>query len=216
MFFSLLWNKNIFMQTLQVAKDANAYARSQIIKTSTRLENNNLAQDQQDYLKRALGSCHYEDAYGIRDLIYEQYKKNKQQGQDKQLAWHNSVVAVTSKYSIGNCSELAHQAFDYILKKAPTMRAEIYRIVGGDHAFVVINRNPTSDPHNPLTWGANAVVCDPWANSVFPARYCPTMLKIYWYDDKTKTNNICDYDPKIHKLEPRPFDTESLRVPKKR
>ncbi|WP_019217775.1 hypothetical protein [Legionella tunisiensis] len=44
---------------------------------------------------------------------------------------------------------------------------EIFSLVSGDHSFVVLGRDLNSDLQDMSTWGPNAVVLDPWLNSVF-------------------------------------------------
>jgi len=121
---------------------------------------------------------------GTRDEIAHK-KKGDQLEKDAVIAHYESVIAVTDKYSLGNCTELATQVFDYVLTEAgPDVRVEIFYINGGDHVFAVLNRDPASDPSNPMTWGSNAVICDPWADLVYPAEEYAGKLKDYWFDGK--------------------------------
>lgn len=74
------------------------------------------------------------------------------------------------QYSLGNCGDLAMFALLYVLQNGPiNINAEIFQIIEGDHHFLVIGRDPKSDPKKPETWGKNAYICDPWANKVFQA-----------------------------------------------
>ena len=49
---------------------------------------------------------------------------------------------------------------------------------GVDHAFVVIGRTRGSLDYNPVTWGLDAIVCDPWhdGGKAFHAANLQTML----------------------------------------
>ena len=121
------------------------------------------------------------------------------------VRYHESVVAVTSKYSLGNCDELATQAFEYVLNH-DNISAEKFRIAGegGDHVFVVINRDPSSDPNDPLSWGENAVICDTWAaneaDQVYPASEYKTHLKNFYHRDGK--NQVEPINLKQHQLIP--------------
>ncbi len=83
--------------------------------------------------------------------------------------------------SSGNCDEFTKQAFDFILYHDNSIKAEVYEIQGGDHVFLVLNRDPNSDPSDPDTWGKKAVICDPWANSVYYALNFRHHLKNFYY-----------------------------------
>jgi hypothetical protein len=67
---------------------------------------------------------------------------------------------LVSKFSCGNCAELAASAFVFLHKL--NVRPLDYMVLdGADHAFVVIGREADSDDWR--KWGKSAVVCDPWA-----------------------------------------------------
>lgn len=78
------------------------------------------------------------------------------------------VPCVAKAYQMGNCGEHARVALEY-LRQTTTPRAEIIADFANDHAFVVIDRDPSSNLSDPTTWGGAAVVCDPWAREYFPA-----------------------------------------------
>ncbi|HHF7365987.1 TPA: hypothetical protein ACPSKY_001091 [Legionella bozemanae] len=73
-----------------------------------------------------------------------------------------------AQYEAGNCLLQAAMAFEY-LKEKGIRPIEIYKMVDGDHAFVVVGRPITSNPRDPSSWGS-AFICDPWANEIYPAR----------------------------------------------
>lgn len=207
------YNKKKLVALAHAAKD---YARQQIVLSSNSPENNLITEDQQHYLRIGLyGSKYKESSLGVRDVIQSEREKRIARGEDKNLAYHNSIVAVTSKYSLGNCQELAHQALEYILKNHKNIRAELFRMQNGDHVFVVINRKSKSDPANPLTWGSNAIICDPWMNIIFHASESATKLKSYYYDLLSDRHTLENYDKSKHTLETMIYNTDELR-PKKR
>lgn len=70
----------------------------------------------------------------------------------------------------GNCGEQSAVACVFLmLRLACPYPVEWYYMEGGDHAFVVINRDAGSNPGKHDTWGKTAVVCDPWYNRCFLA-----------------------------------------------
>jgi hypothetical protein len=71
-----------------------------------------------------------------------------------------TLSKLVTKFSCGNCAELAASAFIYLHKL--NVRPLDYMVLGGaDHAFVVIGREV--DTSDWTKWGTSAVVCDPWA-----------------------------------------------------
>lgn len=87
-----------------------------------------------------------------------------------QVNFITKQVDMAKKYSVGNCTEIALIAMEYIATHDDKISAELFEIAGGDHVFLVVNRDPKSDSHDPLTWGDSAYICDPWANKVYPAK----------------------------------------------
>lgn len=133
-----------------------------------------------------------------REATFDLLEKNSM------IAEYECVIEVTSKYSLGNCQELAMQAFDYILRHTDsTLNAEIFYISGGDHVILVLNRNPASDPADPLSWGEHAVICDPWANKVYKASDYKTHLENFYSNGKY--NHTQPFDHERHTLRPDKF-----------
>jgi hypothetical protein len=198
--------------TIKLAKEALNYARKQIIKGSTQIENN-------IFLEK--GKIEYFDSLNkgiddLRDYAFDLFKDSIQEPKsifielEKDILIRNyeHKIYISSKFSIGNCEELALQAFDYILYKSTGIfNAEIFRIDGGDHAFLVLNRDPDSIPSDPKNWGPHAVICDPWANKVYNASEYLSKLKnfnsVYDKDTKIMKNGIESFNSKIHTLEPK-------------
>jgi hypothetical protein len=205
---------------LKIGKAANKYARSQIIKGGTQLENNKLDPDYLHHLKKGVeegSKVPGWKGFGVKDIIEDEAQRRVKKGEKPAFAYYNSIISVTSKYSLGNCNELAVQALDYILRHAPDISAEVYKIEGGDHAFLVLNRDPSSAAEDPNTWGPNAVICDPWTNEneVYPAKECFTRLKSYYWDENENCHKTERYDPEKHFLMPSEyFNTIILRPSK--
>ncbi|MEO8401119.1 MAG: hypothetical protein ABI597_04890 [Gammaproteobacteria bacterium] len=109
--------------------------------------------------------------------------------EDETINMFDSDVKITKKFSLGNCGESAGLALEFMVDNYPAINAEYYSIKGkatkpgehnGDHAFVVIGRADRSDKNDPQTWGDNAYVCDPWANSVYPANQITSRLQNFY------------------------------------
>ena len=66
----------------------------------------------------------------------------------------------------GNCREQACIAAQYLMMR-DVPDVEVFS--KHNHAFVVIGREPGSNDIDPSTWGAKAMVVDPWMNKSYPA-----------------------------------------------
>ena len=106
-------------KVLEIAKAANNHAREQIIHGSTQLEDNELSDIYFNALRKAVHT-------DIRPLIEELIDPIEEH---PILRNYESNIALTSKYSLGNCHELALQALDYVLNNASdNLSAEVYSI----------------------------------------------------------------------------------------
>ncbi|CAM2764380.1 hypothetical protein [Legionella worsleiensis] len=65
------------------------------------------------------------------------------------------------------CGEMTFFAVCNIEETCPEVRVEAVHLK--HHEMVVIGRKKRSDPLNILTWGENAVICDPWAKMTYKA-----------------------------------------------
>lgn len=68
-------------------------------------------------------------------------------------------------YQVGNCKEMAYMGMTYPGIEKTSI--EPFRIEHADHGFLVLGRK--SKKMQPDAWGPDAVICDPWSNSYFPA-----------------------------------------------
>ncbi len=83
------------------------------------------------------------------------------------------IAGEALKEGFGNCTEQAAIAFRFLKKKGALpldiMTAEYRarlrngRIVDDTHHFVLVGRPDGTESRNMGSWGAQAVVCDPWA-----------------------------------------------------
>ncbi|KTC96512.1 hypothetical protein Lgee_2195 [Legionella geestiana] len=181
-------------QALKVAEAACAFAREHVLLGSTAIEYNSLPPDElqlrNDWVEQE------------RSFLFR-YRPNPLEGRvismPHMLEIHETRVAILSHMKVGNCEELMIMAFEFVLKNA-AIYAEGYCISGGDHAFLLLNREPGSDACDPATWGEAAVICDPWANRVYKASEYPEKLQTHL--EVNGINSVENFNPLLHRLEP--------------
>jgi len=124
----------------------------------------------------------------------------------KPRAWLSSLVALVTKYNVGNCREMAAIGLQYAIDHLACQRVEMFRILGGEHTFLVIGRDEGTDPADYLHWGPNAVVCDPWASRSYPAVQIERMLQNFRgtedYPGEGRVTLLEMFDPARHRLSP--------------
>lgn len=196
---------------LKIGNEAKNYSLARIKKGYTSLASNQLSTFYYNSLKNSVKET--------REMYYQSWSQVDPLEKNITVAKFESEVAISSKYSLGNCHELAVLALYYIINFAHNdINAEVYTIDGGDHVFLVLNRDPNSDPHKPETWGVNAVICDPWNDQVndqvYPAAEYTYRLKNYRskiFTIKNDRNYVENIDPNKHTLKPiRNFNTQYL------
>ena len=180
---------------MDVALQANMYARAYILEGTTQLITNTYDLEKKLQIKKLLTT--------IRN------PSNKYPGLtlevDRAIIEFYRTVEDCKKLSVGNCHELSLMALDYVAHHAPHVSAEIYNITGGDHAFLVVGRKKGSNPANPGTWGKDAYISDPWSDMVYPATEYLSKTKNYYNTPKgveDYTNHIEDFNPAKHRLQP--------------
>lgn len=84
-------------------------------------------------------------------------------------AWINYVAAAARKSGCGNCAEQCALAIQYLLDLTPITSLDFMAFDPQrfDHMFLVIGRPSDTDIHQIWTWGADAVICDPWYPQMF-------------------------------------------------
>ena len=99
---------------------------------------------------------HYISTWLNRDLLQDRIGKTP----DKQLdAWFRK--------HLGQCGEMIFVGFCFF--KDRIAQIEPVTIENGNHCFLVLGRDPTTSLENPSEWNTEAVICDPWTGSCFPA-----------------------------------------------
>jgi hypothetical protein len=114
----------------------------------------------------------------LNDAIEWKWDEHPWNGKKVQSIKHLDGIYVVAEmlqdWGYGHCGEQSAAAY-CLLMQNETIRnsgcaVEVYRLEGGDHQMVVIGRKSGSDPNDMGTWGSDAIVCDPWANKVYPCR----------------------------------------------
>jgi hypothetical protein len=220
-------------EAIEIGKAACASANEVILVGSTQLKNNDLVDqfksdnNDQEWAERlarlfftahrlALGEEEEDDLEvpegytSIRDMIAQKMDEYLAAvpTMDARLAFYESKIIVTEKYSGGNCEEMAIYAMKQIVDRWPDISAELYRVFNGDHVVLVLNKS-TSLPSDltdlaafciPEKWGPAAVICDPWSNLVYPVSEYKTYLKAY--DRINGKNEAIDWIKGHHFLMP--------------
>ncbi|QRN03561.1 hypothetical protein GH742_06635 [Legionella sp. MW5194] len=79
-----------------------------------------------------------------------------------------------------NCAEFS-DIFVHLFNKLnlKNERIELFEISNSDHGFVVLSRDPDSNPAQFKTWGDRALVVDVWAGKIYPATSIPEQLSTF-------------------------------------
>lgn len=190
-------------ETFAIANAANRYARSIANEGLTRLEANEASPEafaelfqRQSRLRRECEPYAPRTETVIRaGWGYAEFKR---------------LIQIICRHEFGNCQELSYLVINYILDECEgTHEAELVILQGGgDHAFVVIDRDPSSDPAQPTTWG-NAVVVDAWANEVYASSQIDEKLSSYVFCNNNNPRQECKQDfIQIKRDYPSPNSTE--------
>ncbi len=70
----------------------------------------------------------------------------------------------------GNCGVQSAVAFVRLRDHWKVFPLDWVQLKSGDHGFVVIGRDGETEVSNAATWNDDAVICDPWRNTVEDAR----------------------------------------------
>lgn len=109
--------------------------------------------------------------------------------EDKAIA---ITATVAKKYKMGNCGEQAAVAYTYLKQEKNLRKIDLLVLVNGDHAFVVIGKDPLVEVNDLHKWGKAAVVCETWGKTYFPAEQL--FEKLNQISEKTL------YDPSKHTI----------------
>ncbi len=163
------------MNIISYGREAQSYLE-EYKKLAKLTKNLAYAEDAMSYVKQALplGSCNkakrFDDPLhiAITDMRDEWESVLKKSSFNTECKRYKKLAKVAKKHGIGNCAEMSAVAYSYLKDKNLIKVAMLY-LQGGDHAFIVIGKDPASDERDPYSWGLEAVVLDCWTNQFYPA-----------------------------------------------
>ena len=97
------------------------------------------------------------------------------------LCFLELAAASMRLHGIGGCVELSGAAFEW-LNEQGVRPLDLMGFTSDSHVFVVVGRQDGSNSADPSTWGPDAVICDPWANKVYPVSE--------WSENQRSENNV--------------------------
>lgn len=112
-----------------------------------------------------------QDVDALVDLRKSIQMDNQTMSRLCQALYLNALHKIVAKYAqakVGNCAEQTRVALSYLISIG-IYNVDLIDMKNGDHEFIVIGRAKHSNPNNIRTWGANAIICDPWADMVYCA-----------------------------------------------
>lgn len=114
------------------------------------------------------------------------------------------MADILEEHRVGNCEEMVDLGLYYLSQSTNFhVKGEVFSLKKGDHVFLVIGRDPNSDPTDYATWGKDAIICDPWAGQAYPVSEIETKLhshRVYYYDRATFMNYLMPFNPAYHVL----------------
>ncbi len=122
------------------------------------------------------------------EALSQEYYTTEMEGAIKyQRIYLEKSAEAAQAYGCGNCGEQSAIAFVY-LRQLKTFPIDWMQVNDYEHAFVIIGRALGSEPTDYLTWGPDAVVCDPWRDVVATvkseANYFSTRRPVWLYGER--------------------------------
>ena len=157
--------KGNWKENLQMAELAREHVRSMLRNGSNAALDPHLTVEEAVLLSRRVRE---EFANRLCDILLDcgrkRYGKN---GRAWFVPWSETAKISTrllEEFGFGQCEEQAEAAYHFLRQRG--VQAEICETA--HHFLLVIGRKPGSDLEDTKTWGDDAVICDPWANRVYP------------------------------------------------
>lgn len=98
----------------------------------------------------------------------------------------------------GNCYEFS--IFMQALLSKTKLRSEIFRIDGGNHVFIVLNRDQSLAVNDYANWNEGALIVDPFFQSIYLPNEIPTNLQSCVHDIEHNLVSYEAFNPVKHKL----------------
>jgi hypothetical protein len=134
----------------------------------------------------------YQHRFDAIRIMVDEVQNHPKIRQDHLENWVLDRAYYAEKYSVGNCGEMTCVGFKYAMEKGVAQKVSYWRIVNGDHGFLVIGE------------GKDAYICDPWASRCYPFSQHKEHLKDYVETCQLSTGQIVvgvrDFQPKKQSL----------------
>jgi hypothetical protein len=101
------------------------------------------------------------------NIIEKLYSMNIYTISEKQNYFFKLLIKEIENQNAGNCEEFSVYVHHFLKNK--NINSEIFHIVGGDHVFLVVDRDSKTEPLRPKNWNENAYIIDPFRRKVFMA-----------------------------------------------
>lgn len=99
------------------------------------------------------------------DIWQQNSPENSQKWQEVLLTAQDTCA---KQYKMGNCGEHSAVSFCYLKNTKQITSIDKLDMVFSDHVFVLIGRKHDSSADDVTTWGESCVVCDAWAERIYP------------------------------------------------
>lgn len=151
----------------------------------------------------------YSSNFVRRNPVFREGDQNLIQSILDQLDGLYWSSAYPGEKGVGNCQTLSEYGFNYAVdvlrKEDPDLRVEMAYIERGDHVFLVINRVASVPIEYYAGWGPEAVICDPWSGSYYPAGYLPDFLYDFiglLHPESVSHTMVRKFNPGLQKIKP--------------
>ncbi len=186
-------------ESMIYAHVAVSVARRAILQSSTHPSANQLKPEDFENL---VYQCH--DLRSSYNAVNQYHSGSSDESQITRL---KSIVDKIKARKIGRCREYSYVVLDTLLRMGANLsNIEEYCIENGDHAFVVMNRDPNSNPTDYKTWNDSAVVIDAYSGAAYPAYEIPDRLFAFRCHQKksnARVNVLIPFEPGYHKIQPQ-------------
>jgi hypothetical protein len=128
----------------------------------------------------------------------------------------DQIDQITREYKTGNCFELSVVGYKWGVQLPDAPLIEIFAIVDGNHTFLVIGRDPKTDPNNYKSWNKDAIICDSWIGSYYPASWLEKYLFSYESSGASpgekNVAHVSHFDPSHQQLTRHPLMPTNIIV----
>ncbi len=208
-------NSPLLNKNLEIALEAANEARRCITETSTHPDARGSGEEFSSIERkiRALEITRRDCSYSANPFVSPLYLIHLQ----------GSFIQIAK---VGNCDEFCLLVMGYLVQEIGNKQLiEKFTIENGNHAIIVIGRDPESKENDYNTWGNSAVVCDAFLGAIYPATQIGKLLftvkQIREEIPEDNTENLHMYkrvafDPTKHRLQCTYSYSEQVRLYKEK